>query len=268
MVPRPLAVVLVACLGIAAAPAAAQKADTPSSAAPPRPKIPLPPVEPRPLQVPSIAMDPERPEPIVAWWSNGREILDVREDGSYRLWKGQGRYRPADEVGRWDRQNHATFWLEPYSMRKEDRARAAISIEDGKVVATIRTWAPLVRLADPPAGPEEEFIGVYVGDGGSLELRDDGRYRLVPPRRDGDPVTVAAHDGSWRLENGKIVLAPRSPTVPPVTIDIDRPAPPPKPRGGNATPAEPPPPARLRTADGTLERLRPLSAAPPADGAK
>ncbi len=253
MIALPLVAV---ALALAIALPAPAQVDPPSGANPPRPKITLPPLEPRPRNVTTLQMDPERPEPIVAWWSNGTQTLELREDGSYRLWKSAGRHREPDEIGRWDRQNHATFWLDPYSRRKEERARCSLSIVEGEVVTTLRTFPPLVRLAGPPPSPEDALIGVWVGDGGSLELRADGRYRLVAPRVDGTPVAIAGHEGTWRLDRERVVLTPRSPSVAAVTVRIEAPKPDPA-RAGQ------PGPPRLRSVEGTLEKVEPKAVNPP-----
>lgn len=249
--------VLAMALPLAAAP---QASDPPSGTNPPRPKVTLPPLEPRPRNVTTLQMDPERPEPIVAWWSNGTQTLELREDGAYRLWKTAGRHREPDEIGRWDRQNHATFWLEPYSRKKEERARCSLSIVDGEVVTSLRTFTPLVRLAGPPAAAEDLLLGIWVGDGGSLELREDGRYRFVAPRVDGTPVAIAGHEGTWRLEGDRLLLAPRSASVAPVTIELVPPKPDPSRPAGTAPPS-------LRTVEGTLAKVEPKPVTAPTPGA-
>ena len=246
----------VLALGLSIAAPALPQVDPPSGANPPRPKVTLPPLEPRPRNLTTLQMDPERPEPIVAWWSNGTQILELREDGSYRLWKTDGRHREPDEIGRWDRQNHATFWLDPYSRRKEERSRCSLSIVEGEVVTTLRTYAPLARLEGPPPAPEDALVGLWVGDGGSLELREGGRYRLVAPRIDGTPVAIAGHEGTWRLEGPRLVLTPRSPSVAAVTMQIEAAKPDPS-RAGK------PGPPRLRSVEGTLEKVEPKALTPP-----
>lgn len=237
-------------LSVAASVPALAQVDSPSGANPPRPKVTLPPLEPRPRNVTTLQMDPERPEPIVAWWSNGTQTLELREDGSYRLWRTAGRHREPDEIGRWDRQNHATFWLDPYSRRKEERSRCSLSIVEGEVVTSLRTFAPLVRLEGPPPSPEDILIGIWVGDGGSLELREDGRYRFVAPRVDGTPIAIAGHEGTWKLEGERLTLAPRSPSVAAVTLTVE-PAKPDPARSGR------PSPPTLRSVEGTLGKVEP-----------
>jgi len=243
-------------LALAIALPAPAQVDPPSGANPPRPKVTLPPLDPRPRNLTTLQMDPERPEPIVAWWSNGTQTLELREDGSYRLWKTAGRHREPDEVGRWDRQNHATFWLNPYSRGKQERARCPLSIVEGEVVATVRTFPPLVRLEGPPASSEDALVGLWVGDGGSLELREDGRYRFVAPRVDGTPVAIAGHEGTWALDRDRLVLTPRSPSVAAVSLQLEAPKPDPA-RSGK------PDPPRLRSVEGTLEKVEPKTVTPP-----
>lgn len=252
MIASTLVVLTLGCL-LSATP---QAVDPPSGANPPRPKVTLPPLDPRPRNLTTLQMDPERPEPIVAWWSNGTQTLELREDGSYRLWKTAGRHREPDEVGRWDRQNHASFWLEPYTRRKEERARCSLSIVEGEVVTSLRTFPSLVRLEGPPVGPEEALLGLWVGDGGSLEVREDGRYRFVAPRVDGAPVAITGHDGTWRLEGERLVLSPRSPSVAAVSLEVVAAKPDPTRSGPPAAPT-------LRSVEGTLAKVEPKAANPP-----
>jgi hypothetical protein len=165
--------------------------------------------------VPTVSLDPEHPFPIVGWWSNGREMLDVAEDGAYRLYDSQNRYRKPIEVGRWHRQNHAAFWLEPYTMRKEERTRVPLSIIEGSVAITVRTFAVMTALETAPFAAEDLFIGLWAGDGGSLDLQSSMRYHYVAPRRaiEGQPVVISSHRGAWRLREGKVELLPDSPSV-------------------------------------------------------
>ncbi len=168
-----------------------------------------------PRNVPTVSLDPEHPFPIVGWWSNGREMLDVAEDGAYRLYDSQNRYRKPIEVGRWHRQNHAAFWLEPYTMRKEERTRVPLSIVEGSVAITVRTFAAMTALEAPPFAAEDLFIGLWAGAGGSLDLQPSMRYHYVAPRRaaEGQPVVISSHRGVWRLREGKVELLPDSPSV-------------------------------------------------------
>jgi hypothetical protein len=113
-----------------------------------------------------------------------------------------------------------------------------------------------VRLEGPPVGPEEALLGLWVGDGGSLEVREDGRYRFVAPRVDGAPVAITGHDGTWRLEGERLVLSPRSPSVAAVSLEVVAAKPDPTRSGPPAAPT-------LRSVEGTLAKVEPKAAIPP-----
>jgi hypothetical protein len=192
--------------------------------------------------VPTVSLDPEHPFPIVGWWSNGREMLDVAEDGAYRLYDSQNRYRKPIEVGRWHRQNHAAFWLEPYTMRKEERTRVPLSIVEGSVAISVRTFGSMTALETPPFAAEDLFIGLWAGAGGSLDLQPSMRYHYVAPRRavEGQPVVISSHRGAWRLREGKVELLPDSPSVTAMLLEPIAPAIPDAPNPPKGTPNAPP----------------------------
>lgn len=174
-----------------------------------------PPPDRSPGMVPTVSLDPERPFPILGWWSNGTQMIEVAEDGAYRLYDTQNRYRKPIETGRWHRQNHAAFWLEPYTMRKEERSRVPLSIVDGTVVISIRKFKPMTFIEAAPMASEDLFIGLWAGQGGSLDLQASMRYHYVAPKAaaEGMPVVISSHKGEWRLRDGKVELLPDSPSV-------------------------------------------------------
>lgn len=165
--------------------------------------------------VPTVSLDPEKPFPIVGWWSNGTQMLEVAPDGAYRLYESQNQYRKPMEVGRWHRQNHAAFWLEPYTMRKEEQTRVPLSIIDDSVAITVRKFKPMNFIDGAPMAPEDLFIGLWSGQGGSLDLQPTMRYHYVAPKSagEGQPVVISSHKGEWRLRDGKVELLPDSPSV-------------------------------------------------------
>ncbi len=169
-------------------------------------------------------LDPERPAPIVGWWVNGEQLLEIAPDGAYRLYETTNRYRKPIENGRWHRQNYIAFWLEPYSMRKEERARVSLSEVDGLVRATLRKFQPMTLQNDPPMCEEDLFIGLWSGVGGTLELQASMRYHFVAPRSSGtsQPVMISSHKGAWRLKDGQVELLPDSPSVAALTLEPQR----------------------------------------------
>jgi len=160
-------------------------------------------------------LDPEHPAPIVGWWSNGEQLLEVAPDSSYRIYATQNRYRKSIENGRWNRQNHAAFWLEPYTRRKEERSRVALSLVGETPVISLRKYKAMRLLSEAPLTEEDMFIGLWAGAGGSLELANSMRYRFVAPRSSGEgpPVVISSHRGQWRLKDGHVEVLPDSPSV-------------------------------------------------------
>lgn len=163
----------------------------------------------------SQILDPEHPEPVIGFWSNGVELLELAPEGTYRLFDTQNRYRKPVEVGRWSRQNYATLWLEPYTARKEERSRIALSKLGEKTTLSVRKYRPMIFLTTPPLCEEDFVIGLWVGKGGTLELEPSMRYRYVTPTRpdEAHPVVIASHRGTWRLNEGRVELLPDSPSV-------------------------------------------------------
>ncbi len=209
-----------------------------------------PPRDPR--NVPTVNLDPEHPFPIEGWWSNGEQLLEVANDGAYRIFGTQNRYQRPLEVGRWHRQNYGAFWLAPYSMRKEDRSRVPLAIADGTVVATVRTYRPMRHLEAPPACTEDLFIGLWAGPGGSLELAPTMRYRYAAASgpNESQPVVIARHSGTWRVVEGDVELLPDSPSVAKVRFEAESV----EPGRGFTT---------LRGIEGTLDRIAELAPGTP-----
>ncbi|MFO0826616.1 MAG: hypothetical protein U0572_00575 [Phycisphaerales bacterium] len=207
------------------------------------PQNPAPP-PPGPRLTAGVNLDPEHPEPVEGWWSNGTQMIELAPGGAYRLFAGQNRYEKPLEVGRWSRQNYAVFWLEPYSSRKEQRTRVSLSKLDDATMIHVRTFAPMTHIDAPPLSEEDFVIGLWVGDGGSLELEPTMRYRFVAPSRptEGQPVVIASHRGTWRLRDARVELVPDSPSVTPVSFEPIRDA--------DGTPY-----MRLRGVEGTLDRV-------------
>lgn len=212
----PAALVLLSQLAVQSAPPAAPAGGDRAEPAPAGPRV-----------VPTVRLDPEHPYPIKGWWSNGEQMLEVAEDGAYRFYDSTNRYRKPAEVGRWHRQNHAAFWLEPYTMRKDDRTRVPLSLVDDRVIIQVRNLKAMSFLPEPPMVAEDLFIGIWSGPGGSLELQSTMRYHYVAPRAaaEGQPVVISSHRGDWRLRDGHVELLPDSPSVTamilePGTIDV------------------------------------------------
>jgi len=248
-----LPMTIVASLALAFAVLASNQSPLAPTPAPTQPDaVPAPtPAVLGPHMTASVNLDPERPAPIVGWWSNGTQLLDVAPGGAYRLFASQSRYLKPIEVGRWHRQNYAAFWLDPYSARKEQRTRVALSKIDDALVVTVRNFEPMTRSDAPPVAEEDFVIGLWLGAGGSLDLQPTMRYHFVAPQRpsEGRPVVIASHRGTWHLEGGRVELIPDSPSVATVLFEPIR-------------DAEGRPYMRLRGVEGVLDRIAERSATP------
>ncbi|MBL9121661.1 MAG: hypothetical protein JNL80_17270 [Phycisphaerae bacterium] len=205
-------VLLAQIISQATAPSA-PPADSVPTPAPSQAPVEAPATSPR--DIPTVRLDPERPFPVIGWWSNGAQMIELSPDGAYRLYDSANRYRKPLEVGRWNRQNHAAFWLEPYTMRKDDRTRVPLSVVDDQVVINVRKYKAMTFIETPPMVAEDLFLGLWAGEGGTLQLLPTMRYHYVAPRAAGEsqPVVISSHRGEWRLREGRVELLPDSPSV-------------------------------------------------------
>ena len=177
---------------------------------------------------PKLDIDPTEKVAITGWWMNGTEIVLVREDGAFSWWDQPNRFRTPSKTGRWDRQNYRTFWLDPYIDRKNPsakpaRLRGAMRRADGVITVTFESYAPF-RLCDaPPAAPEDSYVGMWTGPGGTLDLRPDGTYALVSRAGQSDdapPITRAGHGGAWSYDGKYIILRATGTTKDPVICTV------------------------------------------------
>lgn len=219
---------------------------------------PAPPVAPPPPV--RLNPDPESPPIVEGWWTNGERLIELAEDGAYRIWTGENRHRTPIERGRWSRQHYAALWLQPYTMRKEARTRVAIGAVGDAPTLQIRDWKPMRRLDGPPPAPEDLFIGLWVGPGGSLDLQPTMRYHYAAPRQavESRPVAISSHRGVWFVEEGRVVLQPDSPAIAVVRLEPEAL---PGADGAEGTDdakapeASPTPFRRLRGVEGTMDRV-------------
>ncbi len=164
---------------------------------------------PVPPPIPSLDIDPTEKIDATGWWSNGRELLLIQSDGSYRLWKGTNRFLAADDIGRWDRQTYRTLWLETYRGQKHSRDRAHLRREDGILLMSLRDLQPMRQLARPPHTREDTLVGAWSGPPGTLTLRDDGTYSFSVSRsgpKDRQPARIGSHTGTWLVRDDTVVL--------------------------------------------------------------
>lgn len=188
-----------------------------------------------------LTLDPTTPAPVGGWWSNGQQLLQLSDDGSYRLWSTTNRFDAPMQTGRWSRPTYAVVEIEPYATRRPERTRCQLEAAGSEVRLVIPGVDPMVRFDQAPPVVEDRLVGAWRGPGGSLQLSSDGRYRAVAPTTGAaQPITLAGHGGRWLMEGSTLVLIPDSPSVPTVTLAVE-------PQGETAV--------RLRAGDGAYERV-------------
>ena len=142
------------------------------------------------LMPPVVIATPLDPDPtdqieLAEWWTNGRQMIQLEEAGTYAQFNSTNRYREPAEHGKWWQQSYAVLWLEPYRERRPEVRRVGITKIDGK-------------LALPGA---------------------DRRYTFSPPAPLPDrPASLAGHAGIWRLADGPVLLQPDAPNIQPIRL--------------------------------------------------
>lgn len=165
--------------------------------------------------------DPTDEVELSRWWSNGRQLLELRPDSSYALREGLNRYASPTQRGRWSQQGYAVLWLEPYTVKHQEPVRVSITRMGGQLALRLPRMTPMRPLAQPPAVDEDRFAGRWTSDTAALRLGANMRYALTPvagSEPDG-PVT-AGHNGVWRIDGEAVMLHPDSPVVKPLRLEI------------------------------------------------
>jgi hypothetical protein len=175
-----------------------------------------------PVIVTTLQMDPEHPREIIGWWSSPTELVHLAADGRYRHWKGHDRFAAPIRSGRWHRENHAVFWLESYAIPKPPRSRAALWLRDDALMADVDATGAFRHHETPPRIPADHLLGLWTGDGGTLEFRPDSTYIWTAPPS-ASPIAIGGQRGRWRLtEDGRLRLDPQLADQPPVLIGLTR----------------------------------------------
>jgi hypothetical protein len=151
--------------------------------------------QPQPVISTPLELDPTEHYELSRWWFNGRELLRLDQNAGYALFDNGNRYRTPLERGRWDQQNYATLWLEPYSRQSPQRRRVGIEKIDG----------------------EDRLIGRWTGPMGTLELANNSRYSLAAAVAPSGASTVVrtSSRGHWTIEGETLVLHADTPGVDP-----------------------------------------------------
>lgn len=198
----------------------------PDAPRPVHPALDPDPREPAAVTIPTSTasrFDPTEAPALAEWWSNERQLLNLRPNGAYRLYEGLNRYRPPSEQGRWWRQTYATMWVQPYDVLTHQSTRVAIQKHDGEFQIAFRELAPMSPLDGPPPVVEDQLMGCWFGAGGSLTLDHGMRYRFVaPPAADvQSPAALAGQQGRWTVERDYLILSPDSAAVNQIVVRIE-----------------------------------------------
>jgi hypothetical protein len=157
-----------------------------------------------------LDFDPAKPEPIVGWWSNGRELLHLAPNGAYRMWVSQDRFKYPLEVGAWRRENYAFFDLEPYRAKPGTRIRVNMQKDAGTTELVRDGLADFRWSAAPPHIMADDMLGAWVAPTEQLLVFENGRYEW---RRTAPASGITEHSGAWNSEQDVLVLAPDSPAI-------------------------------------------------------
>ncbi|MBX3356060.1 MAG: hypothetical protein KF724_10245 [Phycisphaeraceae bacterium] len=170
-----------------------------------------------------LTIDPTKPVEVLGWWSNGRQLLQLSDDGAYRLWAGTNRFDAPLQTGRWSRLHYAAVELIPYGTRTPERTRCDLEPAGSEIRLLVPDLNPMVRFEQPPPAMEDRLVGTWRGAGGTLDLGPDGRYRATAPASEssGRPVALAGHGGRWLVDSGNLMLVPDSPSVSMVILAIE-----------------------------------------------
>jgi hypothetical protein len=160
-----------------------------------------------------LELDPLDHVELSRWWSNGKQLLQLDDDGSYKLYEGQNRYATPVERGRWSQQSYAVLWLEPYNTRRAERNRVGITKVDGRLAVVLPKGQSMLAIAAPPAVIEDRLIGRWSSAPGAsqkfgvLRLGSDGRYALTPAAGVANqPIARAGQSGAWKVRGDEIIL--------------------------------------------------------------
>ena len=179
-----------------------------------------------------LDIDPTETISIIGWWTNGEEIMLIKQDGAFNWWGQPNRFRLPSKIGRWDRQNYRTFWLEPYVDRKNPgvmppRIRAPMRRTDGKIFVDVGSALNMLHVDVAPVAPEDFYVGMWSGPGGTLSLATNGRYDLeaTPVSTNGPEfLSRASHQGTWSFDGQYIrLLSDGSAQNPVICAVVDRP---------------------------------------------
>ena len=169
-----------------------------------------------------LALDPMEDYELGQWWTNGREMLRLDETGFYALYGEMNRYRPPGQRGKWWQQSYAVLWLEPYEALRTEWIRVQISKIDDRLALTIPKHEPMFVLERPPMVMEDNLLGQWTSEKGTLFISGTLRYTLTPARVEIDErAMIAGHRGTWRLADDRLLLTPDPPNMGPFEFQLE-----------------------------------------------
>jgi len=169
-----------------------------------------------------LALDPLEEYELGQWWTNGRQMLRLDDIGFYTLYGEMNRYHKPVQRGKWSRQSYAVLWLEPYEELKTEWIRVQVSRIEGRIALTIPKMQPMFSTERPPPVMEDNLLGQWTSDKGTLFVSGNLRYTFTPASMDIDhPGIVAGHRGAWRLDDDRLLLTPDPPNMGPFEFRLE-----------------------------------------------
>lgn len=168
--------------------------------------------------------DPMDKDVVGPWWGNGDDLLNLRADSSYLLYAHNNRYGRPVQRGRWAQHSYAVITLEPYSRLEREPTRVGITKIDGVLTLMVPDMPPLTALEDgPPVTREDVLIGEWQGTMGRLRLNSDSTYSFVPAPGSlsaSGAAMIAGHNGRWSLRENRLHIAPDTPSIAPLSLEV------------------------------------------------
>jgi hypothetical protein len=161
------------------------------------------------VRVTKLHLDPVDQYELHAWWSNGTQMLHLREDFSYEVYERPNRYDPPMQRGRWTQHSYAALYVEPYDRLKHERTRITIDRENDHLVLMWPKLDTFEPIDHPPLVREDQLLGSWSSDLGTLVIGSDRSYTFHASQPSaGNGAILVGHTGQWYLEDDRLVLTP------------------------------------------------------------
>jgi hypothetical protein len=178
--------------------------------------------EPAPPPITRLPLDPTDRYEITRWWANGEQLLRLDESGAYALYPSMNRYNEPVQRGRWSKRSYAMLRLEPYERFEREWIRVGVTRIDDRIALNMLGKPPMFAVDEPPTVHEDRLLGTWSGERGTLSLWADGSYHYSAAKAaTDDPVVIAGHDGTWSLDDERIVLDPTPPMMSTIELWIE-----------------------------------------------